>query len=100
MAHEIRWLWRGALVRHRRVWFLVALLTLLVAAGFVLQRLGDDDSIPLASFGESRPPPPADVVPDPLLESVEKGPPESGYVPVRMMISRGEIDGRYYAVPG
>src|SRR4051794_20163640 len=40
-----RWLWRGTLVRHRRLWFLVALLTLLVAAWFVLDRLGDVDGI-------------------------------------------------------
>jgi hypothetical protein len=78
----------------------VAFLTLFVGTGFVLERLGDVDSISQADFGERRRPPPEDIVPDQLLESVEKGPPEDGFVPLRMMTSRGEIAGRHYAVPG
>jgi dienelactone hydrolase len=75
-------------------------LAVLVAAGFGLRRYGDEDGVPRANFGEPRPPPPEDIVPERLLESVEKGPPEGGYVPVRMMTSRGEVAGRYYAVAG
>jgi hypothetical protein len=87
-------------MRHGRLWFLLALVAVLVAAAIVLHRLGDADNILPTEFGEPRQPPPVEDLPDPVLESAEKGPPEDGYIPVRMLTSRGAIDGRYCSAPG